>query len=71
MILVLKPCPFCESDLVEGRSFLTEGPNHYVFCKSCGVSGPLGQTADEAARLWNSGPRRWPWRIPFLPTVDS
>ena len=51
--MLLKPCPFCEGANVETRSFASEGPDHYVHCMGCGASGPLGEDAWEAAKMWN------------------
>ncbi len=47
----LIPCPFCASQLAK---------LHYrsrcVKCEECGAEGPIGETAEQGARLWNNRP---------------
>ena len=50
----LKPCPFCESHLVE---MLYEGHNEgFARCEACDADGPLSDTID--GKSWNAAPRR-------------
>ena len=49
----LLPCPNCETDEV----YVVDRCN-YVVCRQCHMSGPIGQSEEEAVGLWNMLPRR-------------
>jgi hypothetical protein len=57
--MTLTACPFCnaaDNDTV----VINELGRHYrVYCHGCGSAGPVGDTEDHAAELWNaSGTQR-------------
>lgn len=50
----LLPCRWCEpeeADLLSVR--VAPGAGYNVHCPHCGCKGPWGNTAEEAAALWN------------------
>ena len=50
----LKPCPFCDSHLVE---MIHEGHDQgFAYCEVCNADGPLSDTID--GKSWNAAPRR-------------
>jgi Lar family restriction alleviation protein len=57
----LEPCPFCGGTAamqeVERCDVGLSFPDHYVQCRNCGASGPIGGTLNageqQAANLWN------------------
>ncbi len=46
----LSPCPFCGGS---GQFDRIAGDKHFVECRNCSASGPVGESKDEAATLWN------------------
>ena len=48
MTRTLIPCPFCGSQQAK-----LSYPQRCVKCVECGMSGPIGETAEQGARLWN------------------
>lgn len=50
-VLMLKPCPFCDSTELE-PSEITDTA-FTVYCNKCHSSGPEGVTMEEAIRKWN------------------
>jgi hypothetical protein len=53
----LNPCRFCGGTgpgIIRGRTMTP--PNYYVFCHTCGASGPRTGTEATAAALWNREP---------------
>jgi len=50
----LKPCPFCDSHLVE---MIHQGHDvGFAYCEVCNAGGPLSDTID--GKSWNAAPRR-------------
>jgi len=52
----IKDCPFCgSSDVSPDSSFKVEGPggHKWIVCESCGGSGHLATTDEEATDAWN------------------
>lgn len=52
-----EPCPHCETE-DPATDHNSRSSAWYVRCDGCGMQGPTGQDADDAAELWNSLPRR-------------
>ena len=51
----LKPCPFCEDEMLTCACENTEhGKEYSVFCSTCGTSGPTANSESDAIELWNS-----------------
>ena len=51
----LKPCPFCEDEMLTSACEDTEhGKEYSVFCSTCGTSGPTANSESDAIELWNS-----------------
>lgn len=46
-------CPFGCVGGELGLYQLPDSNSRHVFCKTCGASGPWGETNEEAERLWN------------------
>ena len=54
-VIELDPCRFCAEDsclvaMVDGSEL---GPDHYIFCGSCGARGPRSDRRDDAVKAWN------------------
>ena len=47
-----KPCPHCrEAERLEQRS---DCGDRYIECLECGARGPVADSEEEAAELWNN-----------------
>lgn len=57
-------CPFCGNTDSEVVAAEFEGYKRRVECFSCGATGPLGETEDQAVELWNA-PRYSAMRAPM------
>ena len=51
--MILAACPFC-SATDQDTVVINELGRHYrVYCHGCGSAGPVGDTEEHAAELWN------------------
>jgi hypothetical protein len=62
----LKPCPHCGSDNVEClictiNADENQDVHFHIACEACYTSGPIADTGEIAADLWNSLPRALTW----------
>lgn len=49
----LEPCPFACVNAELGLYQLPDSDSRHVFCRTCGATGPWGDSDQEAERLWN------------------
>jgi Lar family restriction alleviation protein len=49
-------CPFCGSTNLDLMSGDDENGNtaYWVYCNSCNMTGPEGNTVEETEKLWNA-----------------
>lgn len=50
----LRPCEYCREHIHFSVMVDPAGRGYFVVCRNCAKCGPLGETYDEARRLWNT-----------------